>query len=166
MTVLAQGDAGLLHTPVAQRLLHASVPARLAYLAQDGTPRVVPMNAVWTGEELVMGSFAGNYKLTALRARPAVAVCIDTIEGSVATLLLRGTVSLTDVDGLLPEYAAAHRKVIGGDASEAYLAAIDRPGLKMVRIGLRPSWVGVLDFEHRLPDRTPAQVRAALSGTA
>jgi hypothetical protein len=58
------------------------------------------------------------------------------------------------------------RKVIGGEASEAYLAAIDQPGLTMVRIGLRPSWVGVLDFHDRLPDRTPQRVRAALTGPA
>jgi hypothetical protein len=64
---------------------------------------------------------------------------------------------------LLPEYAAAHRKVIGGGASEAFLAAVDQPGLTIVRIGLRPTWVGVLDFANRLPHRTPAPVRAALT---
>jgi hypothetical protein len=95
------------------------------------------MNAVWVDDELVMGSFTGTHKLRALGARPNVAV------------------SLTNVDGLPPEYAAANRKVIGGEASEAYLAAIDQPGLTMVRIGLRPSWGGVLDFHDRLPDRTP-----------
>jgi hypothetical protein len=162
---LAQGDLRLLNTPVAQRLLHAPVPARLAYTGLDRTPRVVPMNSVWVGDELVMGSFAGNHKLRALHARPDVAVCIDTIEDAVEALLLRGKVTLTDIDSLVPEYAAAHRKMIGGETSDAYLAAIDQPGLKMVRIGLRPTWVGVLDFHDRLPERTPQRVRAALTGT-
>lgn len=166
LTGLTQGDPRLLDTPVAQRLLRAPVPVQLAYIGYDGTPRVIPINAVWTGDELVMGSFTGTYKLSALHARPEVAVCIDTIEGSTEALLLRGPVTLTEIDGLLPEYAAAHRKVIGGDASEAFLAAIDQPGLKMVRIGLRPTWVGVLDFAVRLPQRTPARVRAALTETA
>ena len=71
---------------------------------------------------------------------------------------------MIDVDGILPEYAAAHRKVVGGHASDAYLAAIDQPGLRMVRIGLRPSWVGVLDFQERFPERTPAPVLTALTG--
>jgi Pyridoxamine 5'-phosphate oxidase len=166
LTGIPQGDPRLLGTSAAQRLLRAPMPVRLAYIALDRTPRVVPINAVWTDDELVMGSFAGNHKLRALRAQPDVAICIDTIDGAVEALLLRGRVSLTEVDGLVPEYAAAHRKVIGGDASEAYLAAIDQPGLVMVRIGLRPSWVGVLDFHDRLPDRTPKRVRAALTGTS
>jgi Pyridoxamine 5'-phosphate oxidase len=166
MTGLVQGDTRLLDTPVAQRLLHAPVPARLGCTGLDGTPRVHPMNTVWVDDELVMGSFAGNHKLRALRARPDVAVCIDTIDGAAEALLLRGKVSLTDVDGLVPEYAAAHRKMIGGEASEAHIAAIDEPGLNMVRMGLRPPWVGVLDFRDRLPDRTPQRVRAALTGAA
>jgi hypothetical protein len=164
-TGLAQGDLRLLDTPVAQRLLDAPVPARLAYTGHDGTPRVIPINTHWTGDELVMGAFAGTYKLPALGTRPEVAVCIDTIDGPPEALLLRGKVSMTDVDGVLPEYAAAQHKVMG-DESAAYLTAIDKPGLKMVRIGLRPTWVGVLDFQHRFPGRTPAPVLAALTETA
>jgi hypothetical protein len=80
-------------------------------------------------------------------------------------LLLRGTVSMTDVNGVLPEYAAAQRRVMG-DGANAYLAAIDKPGLRMVRIGLRPTWVGVLDFRQRFPGRTPAPALAALTQTA
>ncbi|MGC4838471.1 hypothetical protein ACLQ3D_28590 [Micromonospora vinacea] len=32
------------------------------------------------------------------------------------------------------------------------------------RRGLRPTWVGVVDFQERFPARTPQLVRAALSG--
>jgi hypothetical protein len=38
-----QGDLGLLNEPVAQRLLQSRIPARLAYVWADGTPRVVPI---------------------------------------------------------------------------------------------------------------------------
>ena len=38
-----QGDLALLQLPLAQELLHAAVPARLAYVWSDGTPRVVPI---------------------------------------------------------------------------------------------------------------------------
>lgn len=47
----------------------------------------------------------------------------------------------------------------------AFAAAIDKPGLRMVRIGLRPTWVDVLDFQHRFPGRTPPPVLAALTQT-
>jgi hypothetical protein len=124
------------------------MPSTARFPDLDGTPRVVPMNAVWVDDELVMGSFTGTHKLRALGARPNVAV------------------ALTNVDGLLPEYAAAHRKVIGGEASEAYLAP-DRPA-------------GVDNGPHRSATqlgrraRPPRQasrphaplVRAALTGTA
>ena len=36
---LPQGDVRLLQTEVAQRMLAATTPARVAYVAQDGTPR-------------------------------------------------------------------------------------------------------------------------------
>jgi nitroimidazol reductase NimA-like FMN-containing flavoprotein (pyridoxamine 5'-phosphate oxidase superfamily) len=51
-----QGDVRLLETDTARRLLATPVPARLAYTAKDGTPRVIPINFVWTGDELVMGA--------------------------------------------------------------------------------------------------------------
>jgi hypothetical protein len=36
-----QGDPRLLESDVARRLLSCTIPARVAYLAVDGTPRVV-----------------------------------------------------------------------------------------------------------------------------
>ena len=54
---LPQGDLRLLDTPVAVRLLASATPARLAYVAEDGTPRVVPTWFHWNGEELVMPTF-------------------------------------------------------------------------------------------------------------
>jgi hypothetical protein len=41
--VLPQADLGLLQSDVAQRLLASSVPAPLAYMSTDGTPRGVPI---------------------------------------------------------------------------------------------------------------------------
>jgi hypothetical protein len=82
---LPQGDLPLLETDQARRLLAAPLPARYAYTASDGTPRVLPSWFHWTGQELVMPTFlsaphvrrpAG--RLAALRARPDVAVTIDT----------------------------------------------------------------------------------------
>ncbi|WP_346742748.1 sigma factor [Spongiactinospora sp. TRM90649] len=36
---------------------------RLAYVAADGTPRVFPMLLHWTGDEVVMSTFAGARKI-------------------------------------------------------------------------------------------------------
>lgn len=159
---LPQGDPRLLSTPTAQRLLTSPLVAHLAYAGKDATPRLVPVNFLWTGDEMVIGAFAGTYKVRDLRACPDVAITIDTAEGPPQVLMLRGKVTLAEVDGILPEYAAMQRAGMGEEAGNAYLEAIDQPGLRMVRIGLRPSWVGVLDFQERFPGLTPQPVRAAL----
>jgi hypothetical protein len=160
---LPQGDLRLLDTPTAQRLLTTPLVARLAYTGKDGTPRLIPVNFLWTGEEVVIGAFAGTYKVRDLRARPDVAICIDTAEGPPQVLMLRGKVTLAEVEGVLPEYATIQRAGMGDEAGNAYLEAIDQPGLRMVRIGLRPTWVGVIDFTERLPALIPEPVRAALA---
>lgn len=49
---IPQGDLRLLDTDVAQRLLGSTIPARLAYVATDGTPRVVPTWFEWIAERL------------------------------------------------------------------------------------------------------------------
>ncbi|TKK91438.1 pyridoxamine 5'-phosphate oxidase [Herbidospora galbida] len=163
-TLLPQGDTRLLDTPTARHLLTGSLVARLAYTGKDGTPRLIPVNFRWTGEELVIGAFAGNYKVQDLRARPDVAICVDTADGLPQVLMLRGRVTLAEVDGVLPEYAAMQRSAMGEEAGAAYVKAIDQPGLRMVRIALRPAWVGVLDFRERFPEKTPQPVMAALRG--
>ena len=54
---LEQGDLRLLDTDLAKRLLMSTIPARYAYTALDGTPRIVASWFVWTGEELVLPTF-------------------------------------------------------------------------------------------------------------
>jgi Pyridoxamine 5'-phosphate oxidase len=160
MTVQAldQGDPRLLDGEVAQRLLASSIPARYAYTAADGTPRVVPSWFHWTGEELVMPTFVSAphvrhpaYRVRALRANPDVAVTIDTESFPPQAVTIRGRAEITEVDGIVPEYALAAHRYLGADEATAYLAQIDQPGTRMARIAVRPAWVGVIDFETRLP---------------
>jgi Pyridoxamine 5'-phosphate oxidase len=148
---LSQGDTRLLETPVAQRLLASTELARVAYVAADGTPRVFPMMFHWTGTELVLPTFAGARKIAALRARPAVAITIDTPSQPPEVLLIRGRALVTDVDGIVPEYALAHYRYAGPEQGAKNIAEVDHPGTKMARISVRPTWVGVLDFRTRLP---------------
>src|SRR5215211_3443280 len=113
MTV-EQGDLRLLDTDLARRLLTATIPARYAYTALDGTPRIVATWFVWTGEELVMPTFISAphvrhaaYRVRALRANPTVAVSIDTEAFPPEVLSIRGSAEIAELDGVVPEYAAA-----------------------------------------------------------
>jgi hypothetical protein len=155
---LRQGDLRLLRSEIASRLLESTIPARMAFIWTDGTPRILSTWFHWTGDELVMPTFVSaphvrhpSARLQALRTNPHVAITIDTDRFPPDVLLLRGTVSINENDGVLPEYAAAARRYLGEDAAREYLDQIDQPGTRMARIAVRPSWVGVLDFETRLP---------------
>jgi len=152
MTTLAQGDLRLLKTAQAQQLLSSSVPARVAFVASDGTPRVFPTHFVWNGSEIVMGTYAGALKIRALRARPTVAITIDTEDFPPTILQIRGEAEVTDVAGMVPEYAQAMRRYVAGEEAEQILDDTDQPGLQMARIAVRPTWVGLLDFGARLPE--------------
>jgi Pyridoxamine 5'-phosphate oxidase len=151
LTMLPQGDLRLLDTEPAQRLLSSTELARVAYVAADGTPRVFPMMFHWTGEELVFATFAGASKISALRARPAIAVTIDTASMPPQVLQLRGRVTVTETDGIVPEYRLIHLRYGGEEHAAAEIANIDHPGLRMARITLRPDWAGVIDFTTRFP---------------
>jgi hypothetical protein len=155
---LMQGDLRLLETDIAQRLLSSRIPARFAYVATDGKPRVVATWFAWTGAVLAMPTFlaaphvrhaAG--RLRALRAKPDAAVTIDTEPFPPEVLTIRGRVEISEVDGIPAEYASAARRYMGEDAARTYLAQIDQPGTRMASIDLHPAWVGVLDFRSRLP---------------
>jgi hypothetical protein len=151
LMALPQGDLRLLGSEPAQRLLACAEPARLAYAAHDGTPRVLPMMFHWTGEEIVFATFAGAHKIAALRARPAVAITIDTAGPPPEVLLIRGQAVVTDVDGIVAEYALAHHRYYGPEQGARNVAQADHPGTRMARIAVRPAWAGVLDFATRFP---------------
>ena len=55
-TKAPQGDLALLDHPVARELLNSAIPARLGYVAPDGTPRVIPIWFTWTGSKFVFGA--------------------------------------------------------------------------------------------------------------
>lgn len=155
---IPQGDPRLLITDTAVMLLHSTIPARLAFVAGDGSPRIVPTWFHWTGDELVMGTFVSAPHVTepaarvrALRANPAVAVTIDTNEFPPQALTLRGNAVVSEHSGVVAEYADAARRYLGDEAAAEYLAMLDDPTTVMARISLRPEWIGLIDFQTRLP---------------
>jgi len=102
-------------------------------------------------EELHLWRFNGDHKIAALRARPAVAITIDTAGPPPEVLLIRGQAVVTDVDGIVAEYALAHHRYYGPEQGARNVAQADHPGTRMARIAVRPAWAGVLDFATRFP---------------
>lgn len=154
-----QGSPELLETPLARKLLASAIPARVAYTAKDGTPRLFATWFQWTDAELVMPTFikaphvsVPARRLAALGARPDVAVSIDTESAPAEVLLIRGKAQITEVDGIDPDYAVSARQYLGEEAARELLDMADQPGTVMARITVRPTWVGLLDFAGgRLP---------------
>ena len=146
-----QGAVQLLSDEVAQQLLASTLPARLAYVWKDGTPRVIPIWFHWTGGELVFGTPPGAPKLKALSSGDKVAVSIDSDTWPYHVLMVRGEASVEMVDGVAVEYAAAASRYMGEDQGRAWCDQLAGRFPRMARIAIRPEWVGILDFETRFP---------------
>lgn len=152
---LAQGDPRLLATPAAADLLQRALPARMAYVDRRAEPRIVPTWFHWNGREIVMATWTHGphvrhpaRRIDDLSRRPSVAISIDTDDTPPLALQVRGPVEIDEVDGIAEEYALAAHRYLGDDAGP-YLAQFDAVG--MARIVVRPRWVGLLDFDARLP---------------
>jgi nitroimidazol reductase NimA-like FMN-containing flavoprotein (pyridoxamine 5'-phosphate oxidase superfamily) len=155
-----QGDLGLLDHPVAQLLLQSTIPARLAYVWHDGTPRVVPLWFHWTGEELVMGTPVTAPKVHVLPDQAKVAVTIDTNDFPWKVLSIRGTARVETVDGVVPEYAMAAERYFGPEGGREWVGRMRASPTKMARIAVRPEWVGLIDFETRFPSALERDMEA------
>jgi hypothetical protein len=87
----------------------------------------------------------------ALRQNPNVAITIDTEAFPPHVLLIRGQASVTEVAGLVKGFAKAAHCYLGDEGANGYLNQMNQPAVRMARIAVRPKWVGILDFETRLP---------------
>lgn len=138
----------------AQELLAATSSAHLAYTAQDGTPRCVPVGYFWTGTEFVVSTATTSPKVPALRANPVVALSIDgggTPEEARA-LSVRGHAQVEIVDGLVPEYIEAARQSMSPEDAAAFERNCREVYDQMARIAIAPTWVRFYNFgAGRLP---------------
>ena len=150
-----QGSLELLQNPAARELLHSTIPARLAYVWTDGTPRVVPIWFHWNEREFVLATPAKAPKLKALAKNPKVALTIDDNTFPHKVLLVRGSARLQPVKGVVPEYAMAAERYFGKEQGKAWVAQLASMIQEMVRITVTPEWVGVLDFQTRFPSALP-----------
>jgi nitroimidazol reductase NimA-like FMN-containing flavoprotein (pyridoxamine 5'-phosphate oxidase superfamily) len=151
-----QGDLALLTDPVAWALLTSPIPAQLAYTWLDGSPRVVSMWFLWNGEEFVLAGPPGAPKLKALAQHPRVALTIDRDGPPYQALLVRGTARVELVEGVAAEYAAAARRYLGEAEGRGWVEHLAGRLRRMARIAVRPTWVGIFDFETRFPSALPA----------
>jgi Pyridoxamine 5'-phosphate oxidase len=150
-----QGDLGLLLHSASRELLQSKIPARLAYIAIDGTPRVIPIWFHWNGTEFVMGTPPKAPKLKALAKNPKVSLTIDENTFPHKVLLVRGTAHLEPMNGVVPEYAMAAERYFGPAQGKAWVAQMGQMIPSMVRITITPDWVGLLDFQTRFPSALP-----------
>jgi uncharacterized pyridoxamine 5'-phosphate oxidase family protein len=151
--------AEVLNRPLSQELL-ARDRTRLAYVARDGTPRVVPIGFVWNGTEIVMCTAKNAAKLTALRHNPAVALTIDTEVHPPKTLLIRGRAELDVVEGIPDEYLQMNGSyTMTPEQREAWEAEVRSVYDGMVRIVVTPTWAKLIDFETTLPSAVEELVR-------
>jgi len=146
-----QGDLGLLQHPACKELLESKIPARLAYVWTDGTPRVIPIWFHWNGTEIILATPPKAPKLKALAKNPKVALTIDDNVFPHKVLLIRGSARLQTVDGIVPEYATAAERYFGREQGQAWVDKLRGLIPHMVRITVTPEWVGFLDFQTRFP---------------
>ena len=146
-----QGDLGLLQHPASLELLNSRIPARLAYVWMDGTPRVIPIWFHWNGHDFVMATPPKAPKLKALAKNPKVSFTIDDNTFPHKVLLIRGRARLEIVEGIVPEYVAAAERYFGREQGQAWIKQLRGLIPNMVRITVTPEWVGLLDFETRFP---------------
>ncbi|WP_433799333.1 pyridoxamine 5'-phosphate oxidase family protein [Actinomycetospora sp. CA-084318] len=137
--------------PVAQDLLFSDIPARLSYVGRDGDPRVVPTAFWWNGTAVVITTVPHSAKVAAIAAHPRVALAIDRPGMPPRSLLIRGGVELTTVDGVPDEFVAASRKITPAEAMPQWEAGVRAPYRQTTVLTITPDHVVLHDFETTVP---------------
>jgi hypothetical protein len=149
----------VLNRPYSQELLARDI-TRLAYVAQDGTPRNVPIAFTWNGSTIVMCTSKNAPKLPALRQNPTVALTIDTEVHPPKILLIRGEAELDVVEGIPDEYLQMNGSYQMTPEQRIHWEAEVRSLYDgMVRIVVTPTWAKLIDFETTLPSAVEELVR-------
>src|SRR5436305_13322334 len=93
----------------ARGLLDSTSAAHLAYIGNDGAPRVIPVGFFWTGDEFVISTATTSPKIAALSTHPEVALAVDAgnTPDQARSPSIRGRASVEVVDGVVKEDVAA-----------------------------------------------------------
>ena len=149
----------ILRKPISQELLDRDI-ARFAYVAEDGTPRVIPIGFTWNGAEIVMCTSTNAPKLASLRRNPSVALTIDTEVHPPKILLIRGDAVLDEVEGIPEEYFEMNGSYeMTPEQRVEWEAGVRSLYESMVRIVVTPTWAKLIDFDETLPTAVEELVR-------
>lgn len=149
----------VLNRPLSRELLARDL-TRLAYVAQDGTPRVVPIGFNWNGSTIVMCTAPNAPKIRSLGRNPAVALTIDTEVHPPRILLIRGEAELDVVEGIPEEFLQANGAyTMTPEQRVEWEAGVRALYERMVRIVVTPTWAKLIDFETTLPSAVEELIR-------
>jgi general stress protein 26 len=132
----------------ASGLLDSTTAGHLAYVAKDGTPRVIPVGFYWTGQQFVVSTAETAPKVEALSVNPDVALTVDAsgTPETTRSLSVRGRVDIRIVDGVVEEYFAAARKSMDPTAFEQFAESCRKMYDRMARIAITPQWARYYDY--------------------
>jgi general stress protein 26 len=148
--------------PDVQRLLNKAPLARLAYVAGDGYPTVVPVGFLWKDGAVVVCTATTAAKVKAIGRSPRVALEIEGGQGAEQVLLIKGDAQIDIVDGVADEYLAMSRRTMSADDAEQFEAQVRSTYPQMARITITPAWVRYYDFAAgRLPPFLAALIEEA-----
>lgn len=139
-----------LDDPVVRALLEEPNLARLAYIGQDGRPRVVPIWFAYQDGAIIMVTGPKAEKARALAENSAVALTIDSARPPYNVLLVDGDATLEPVEGMAPEYRPIVERYLG-PAAEGYLKMLLPRVKRQVRIRVTPRSWRIFDFVKRYP---------------
>jgi Pyridoxamine 5'-phosphate oxidase len=146
MVTIEDARTTLQTDPVAQELLRSTIPARLAYIWRDGTPRVIPIWFHWTGEEILMGAPPNSPKMKVLKDGSPVSLTIDNEQWPAKTLNIRGRATVSASPEPFPEWLLTAQRYVGEQGGNEFLALVKQTFPTWVRIAVRPEEVRILDF--------------------
>lgn len=139
--------------PAAVELLEHQQLARMGYTGPDGFPRVIPVGFLWRGGRVIVCTAPSSPKVGALRARPQVALTIDTEQPPNRALLIRGVATIEVVDGIPDEYLAAAGKSMSAVEAGQFEKQVRSVYRQMARISIEPRWARYYDFSTgRMPE--------------
>ena len=139
--------------PAAVELLEHQQLARMGYTGPDGFPRVIPVGFLWRGGRVIVCTAPSSPKVGALRARPQVALTIDTEQPPNRALFIRGVAAIEVVDGIPDEYLAAAGKSMSAVEAGQFEKQVRSVYRQMARISIEPRWARYYDFSTgRMPE--------------
>jgi PPOX class probable F420-dependent enzyme len=116
-------------------LAHGTRTAKVATVAADGRPHVMPVWFVLDGEQLVFTTGKGTLKGKHLRRDGRIALCVDDEEPPFAFVSVRGRAELIEeAEDLVHWTTRIAQRYMGPDEAEAYGKRNAVPDELLVRV--------------------------------